>query len=381
MACCCGGPLVGGSGFATTVKYAPTGYVMWWVDSGKTNNAGVYHDGVYYELSAPTSGGNTILRSIDSTTGAELNRRDIGSLWFPEVVFQKNGDILAYMTTSSTRVDKINTADLSSIWTHSSATSALTVGVRNLIEGDFVILPYKVAGVDTWKAHQDGTTLLWSLGMTNVGSWHCIDSNGHFVGGGSSGGSVRVFRYNTAGSLVDSYACAAGTSSVAGVAADGTNLWVRLTTATNDRAVLLNNSLAEVFAPVVMSTVTSGKTFIAPVSGAAYYCTQRFVTRVTSGGTVSTRHDHGATPEVHGFSLLADQDAFALKDGTTPWRLLGYDDSAAPATTLWTMNPTLANTGVTQRVADARFHVSHDEDGNIYVTGVRLADTSLDKVP
>jgi hypothetical protein len=355
--------------------------VLWWVDSGFTNNVGIQFEGVYYEL-CWSSGLNTILRTFDLETGAEIQRRDFGVSKVPAHVYRNGDNLYAFMQGS--RVDLLDTSDLSSLWTFDDTTNGATVGVKYLIQDDYVIMPYKVAGVDTWKAYQNGTSNIWSLGMTNVIKWHGIDGSGRLIASGN--GKMR--RYNLgAGTAIDDYTpSTAGTAGFANVVLDGTSYWCNYRNGVNTFYVRVDSSLAEEFTPASTPLDGLAGVLLLPFSGGVYSINQRYVYRVTTAGSTSQRFDRGGSGNNIGGFVHGDQDRFEILDTNAGnMRLRFYDDTSAPATLFGTLDPTVNYSifGGTQHLEyhHGGFIASQDDDGNIYVTGDRLAATLLDKVP
>lgn len=369
---CCGGPLVGGTGFVTTAKYdGATGNVIWWIDSGQTTNAGAYHNGYYYEWSGVGAGTNFI-RQLDLNTGEELQRRNFSPAVQVIRVYINGGNM--YTIGGGVVVDKINPSDLSSYWRAQVSSSSL--GRRILVQDDIVVIPE--TATSNWKAYEDGTTHLWDLAISgNIEAWHFIDGSGQFVGSRNN----LLKRYDGTPSLVDSYDVGTGRVIQNAVLDGSSNIWITsFSSGTTAHAYLVDDSLSDVFSPAAVTN--NGGGLLVPVSGAAYWFGIRYVNRITSGGTVTQRLDNGSN--AFGQWLLdGDQDTFEVLDtNASSRRMRSYDDSSAPASLDWTITPTLvpSTTSTVYGEPVNGHHVSRDSSGNIYVTGTRLADATLSKV-
>lgn len=369
MGCgCCGGPLVGGTGFATTVKYnGDTGNVMWWVDSGRANNAGVYHGGVYYELAGSlTSPTPLFLRTLNATTGEELLRRTFSPAFTPGRLYVNGGNL--YVIGGGVVVHKINTTDLSSYWSVTQVPDSTPLSRRIIVQDDEVVTPALVGGVAKWRQFSSGT-LGWEINVSgNVDRFHFIDGSGQYVG--STG--VTLKRYDGTPSLVDSYTAS---STILNAVLDGSDIWVRSTS----HAQYVDSSLSDNFSPA--ATTDTGSGMITPFSGGAYFFGSRYINRITTAGSVSQRLDYGGTT-LRAWLWRGDQSTFQAFATTAV--IKGYDDGSAPASLDWTSDPSLVLTSTDTSHCESINNgntVSFDADGNFYVTGTRLADTTLDKVP
>lgn len=382
MGCGCSGGPVQYPAFtnATTAKYSPDGYLAWWWDSGRLQNVNIVLNNYCLELSY-SLGGTPIISELDHD-GVLLRTVTVaGHVADEAMLFVVNGALLCLSvdepsigssyTCYATRFDPDTFA---TVWTFSAAVTWVTatnLGTAFTIGSeDEVYVHDRVGGVDKVHKYTAGI-LTWTINASDPGGGSNIYGGfgRKFQGADMAwGGSAETgWLYNGTPAIIDRWDPGTATVHPHRTFVDSSGMYVWANT-TGNAVYRLDSELNETFAP---ASTFIGSLYVDGSSGSLYGMSNSAIYRCSTSGTITTRVSGGAS--LSDFLLTGDQSSMYVRDNAI---LRKYDDSAAPATLLWTINPTF--------IHSSRFYrssLSVDATGALYVSGQRRTASTLDKIP